>query len=43
MAGTPPHMAQVIRLGAALAGKIDMSRLVESHAASSKAKTKKAK
>jgi hypothetical protein len=43
MAGTPPHLAQVIRLGAALGGKLDLSKLVESHSASTRAKTRKAK
>jgi hypothetical protein len=43
MAGTPPHLAQVIRLGAALGGKIDLSKLVETHAAVTKAKAKKAR
>ncbi len=31
MAGTPPHMAQVIRLGAALGGKVDWPKLAERH------------
>jgi hypothetical protein len=39
MAGTPAHLAQVIRLGAALGGKIDLSEIVERRAA----KKKKAK
>jgi hypothetical protein len=43
MAGTPPHLAQVIRLGAALGGKVDLSQLIESHSTLTKAKTKKAK
>jgi hypothetical protein len=43
MAGTPPRLAQVIRLGAALGGKIDLSQRIESHSALSKAKTKKAR
>ena len=41
MAGTPPHLARVIRLGAALGGKIDLSQMMDSHSALSKAKTKK--
>jgi predicted transcriptional regulator len=43
LAGTPPHLAQVIRLGAALGGKIDLSKAFESHSAMTKSKTKKAK
>ena len=52
MAGAPPHMAQVMRLGAALAGKVDLGKafesrlaavkLFEAHAAVKK-KSKKAK
>jgi len=29
MAGTPPHLAQVLRLGAALGGRIDRAKVVE--------------
>jgi hypothetical protein len=32
MAGAPPHLAQVIRLGAALGGKVDLARALEGHA-----------
>lgn len=31
MAGTPPHLAQVIRLGAALGGKLDLAKAFEAH------------
>jgi hypothetical protein len=40
MAGTPAHMAQVLRLGAALGGKFDFTELLERH---SKSKGKKAR
>jgi hypothetical protein len=55
MAGAPPHMAQVMRLGVALAGKVDLGKafqsqraavkLFEAHAAEQKkgTKTKKGK
>lgn len=43
MAGTPPHLAQVIRLGASLAGKVDLSSIVENHPATAKSKPKKPK
>jgi len=33
MAGTPPHMAQVIRLGTTLAGSIDLAALMDRHPA----------
>lgn len=36
LAGAPPHLAQVIRLGAALGGKVDLAHLVETHAAVTK-------
>lgn len=41
MAGSPPHLAQVLRLGSALGGKVDLSKVFETHAEASK--TKKAK
>jgi hypothetical protein len=31
MAGTPPHMAQVIRLGAALGGNLELVKAFEAH------------
>jgi hypothetical protein len=40
LAGTPPHLAQAIRLGAALGGKIDLAKAFERHAATSKPKKK---
>jgi hypothetical protein len=43
MAGTPPHLAQVIRLGAALGGRIDLAKAFEGHAAAAKPKKKKAR
>jgi hypothetical protein len=43
MAGTSPHLAHAIRLGAALGGKIDLLQLVESHATPTRASAKKAK
>lgn len=43
MAGTPPHLAQVIRLGAVLGGKLDLTKLAESYASTAKAKRKNAK
>ena len=43
LAGTPPHLAQVIRLGAALGGKIDLSQILESHAAQGRGAKKKKK
>ncbi len=35
MAGAPPHLAQVIRLGAALGGKVDLAKVFEAHAQTS--------
>lgn len=32
MAGAPPHLAQVIRLGAALGGNVDLTKAFEGHA-----------
>ena len=48
MAGTPPHLAQVIRLGAALGGKLDLAKAFEAHTNAStelatKPKTKRSK
>jgi hypothetical protein len=43
MAGAPPHLAQVIRLGAALGGKVDLARVIENYSGASKSKAKKAK
>jgi hypothetical protein len=40
MAGTPPHLAQVIRLGAALGGKLDLTKAFESHAATANPRKK---
>ena len=37
MAGAPPHLAQVIRLGAALGGKTGLARLSEQRAEAMKA------
>jgi hypothetical protein len=33
LAGTPPHLAQAIRLGAALGGKIDLAKAFKRHVA----------
>jgi hypothetical protein len=41
MAGTPPHLAQVIRLGAALGGKVDLAKVLEGYAETSKVKKAK--
>jgi hypothetical protein len=41
LAGTPPHLAQVIRLGAALGGKLDLAKAFEGYAAATKPKKKK--
>jgi hypothetical protein len=41
MAGTPPHLAQAIRLGAALGATIDLSKVMERHSILSRAKSKK--
>jgi hypothetical protein len=43
MAGTPTHVAQAHRLGAALGVTIDLSKVMERHAPSSKEKVKKGK
>jgi len=40
MAGAPPHLAQVIRLGAALGGSVDLTKAFATFGASSKPKTK---
>jgi len=40
MAGTPPHLAQVIRLGAQLAGKVDLPKAFAGYAAATKPKRK---
>jgi len=40
MAGTPPHLAQVIRLGAALGGKVDLAKAFASHTMATKGKKK---
>jgi hypothetical protein len=41
MAGSPPHLAQVMRLGAALAGKVELARVFEEHSKMSKLKKAK--
>lgn len=41
LAGTPPHLAQAIRLGAALGGKVDLAKAFESHTSAAKKRTKK--
>ena len=43
MAGAPPHLAQVIRFGAALGGKIDLVKAFEGQVALPKPRRKKAK
>jgi hypothetical protein len=40
LAGTPPHLAQAIRLGAALGGKIDLAKAFQRHAAMTSPKKK---
>ena len=40
MAGAPPHLAQVIRLGAALGGNVDLAKAFASHTTAAKAKKK---
>jgi hypothetical protein len=40
LAGTPPHLAQAIRLGAALGGKIDLAGAFKRHAAMTNPKKK---
>lgn len=40
MAGTPPHLAQAIRLGAALGASMDLSKMAEAYGASDKRKRK---
>jgi hypothetical protein len=40
LAGTPPHLAQAIRLGAALGGKIDLAKAFKGHAAMTSPKKK---
>lgn len=41
LAGTPPHLAQAIRLGAILGGKVDMPHLEETYRAVTKPAKKK--
>jgi hypothetical protein len=41
MAGSPPHLAQVIRLGAALGGKVDLAKVLAGYAETSKVKKAK--
>ncbi len=43
MAGASPHMAQAIRLGAALGASFDLSKVMERHSLASRDKSKKAK
>jgi hypothetical protein len=46
MAGAPQHLAQVIQLGAALGGKVELAKIFQSYAdlaKATKAKTKKTK
>ena len=43
MAGAPPHLMQLVRLGAALGGKASLAEIFESHAAAAKGKAKKPK
>jgi hypothetical protein len=38
LAGTPPHLAQAIRLGAALGGKVDLTKAFERHSPLAKKK-----
>ncbi len=38
LAGAPPHLAHVMRLGELIGGKIDLAKIVESHAAPAKRK-----
>jgi hypothetical protein len=40
MAGTPAHLAQVIRLGAALGGKLELSKVLEPYAQRTKPRKK---
>ncbi len=40
LAGTPPHLAQVIRLGAVLGGKLEYPKMIETYAGVTKAKKK---
>ena len=41
MAGSPAHLTQAIRLGAALGGKVDLARAFEAHTRASKVKKAK--
>jgi hypothetical protein len=41
MAGSPPHLAQVLRLGAALGGKVDLAKVLAGYADTSKTEMKK--
>ena len=43
MAGAPPHLANVIRLGAALGGELDLVRVFERQVALTKPRRNKAK
>jgi hypothetical protein len=40
MAGSPPHLAQVLRLGAAMGGKLDLAKILETRLEAGKAKKK---
>lgn len=40
LAGTPPHLAQAVRLGAALGGKVDLVKIFQAHAVATKGKTR---
>jgi hypothetical protein len=41
MAGSPPHLAQLLQLGAALSGKVDLAKVFEAHAETRKMKKAK--
>jgi hypothetical protein len=41
MAGSPPHLAQVLRLGAALGGTIDLAEVFQAHAEANKVRKAK--
>jgi hypothetical protein len=40
MAGSPPHLAQVLRLGAAMGGKLDLAKMFETRLEAGKVKKK---
>lgn len=41
LAGAPAHLAQVLQLGAALGGKVDLAQAFESHLAAKRKRKKK--